>query len=60
MSTTTEVKNLITTLTEALTDAEKHEDGNNAAGTRLRKSLQHVVTTCKALRKVVQEERTSR
>lgn len=60
MSTTTEVKNLITTLTEALNDAEKHEDGNNAAGTRLRKSLQQVATTCKALRKVVQEERTTR
>jgi hypothetical protein len=60
MSTTTEVKNLITTLTEALNDAEKHEDGNNAAGTRLRKSLQQVATTCKTLRKVVQEERTTR
>ena len=60
MSTTTEVKNLITTLTEALNDAEKHEDGNNAAGTRLRKSLQQVATTCKPLRKVVPEERTTR
>tara|TARA_R110000765_G_scaffold225615_1_gene329625 strand:+ start:418 stop:600 length:183 start_codon:yes stop_codon:yes gene_type:complete len=60
MSTATEVKDLITTLTEALADVTKHEDGNNAAGARLRKSLQHVATTCKGLRKVVQEERTER
>ena len=60
MSTTTIVQNLITTLTDALTDAEKHETGNNAAGTRLRKSLQEVANTCKTLRKTVQEERNSR
>jgi hypothetical protein len=60
MSTTTIVQNLITTLTDALTDAEKHETGNNAAGTRLRKSLQEVVNSCKTLRKTVQEERNSR
>jgi hypothetical protein len=60
MSTTTIVQNLITTLTDALTDAEKHEVGNNAAGTRLRKSLQEVANTCKTLRKTVQEERNSR
>ena len=60
MSTTNEVQNLITALTEALGDAEKHETGNNAAGTRLRKSLQLVATNCKVLRKSVQEQRTAR
>jgi|TARA_B100000287_G_scaffold282636_1_gene266323 hypothetical protein len=60
MSVTTSVNNLIETLTTALTDAEKHESGNNAAGTRLRKQLQEVVNTCKTLRKQVQEERNTR
>jgi hypothetical protein len=60
MSATTEVQTLITELTEALSDAEKHENGNNAAGTRLRKALQTVANGCKTLRKTVQEQRTSR
>ena len=60
MSVTTSVNNLIQNLTEALDDATKHESGNNAAGTRLRKQLQDVVNTCKTLRKQVQEERNTR
>jgi molybdenum-dependent DNA-binding transcriptional regulator ModE len=60
MNTTIEVENLIATLTDALGDAEKHEGGNNAAGTRLRKALQEVVTGCKSIRKVVQEIRNTR
>ena len=60
MSTTNEVRTLITTLTAALNDATKHDTGNNAAGGRLRKALQEVATTCKVLRKTVQEERNSR
>ena len=60
MSVSTSVNDLIETLTTALADAEKHESGNNAAGTRLRKQLQEVVTTCKTLRKQVQEERNTR
>lgn len=60
MSTTTEVQTIITELTAALTDAEKHESGNNAAGGRLRKVLQTVANSCKTLRKTVQEERNSR
>ena len=60
MSVTTSVNDLIETLTTALTDAENHESGNNAAGTRLRKQLQEVVNTCKTLRKQVQEERNTR
>jgi hypothetical protein len=54
------VSTLITTLTEALHDAEKHDAGNNAAGGRLRKSLQSAATTCKNLRKTVQDERNVR
>jgi len=60
MNTTIEVENLIATLTDALSDAEKHEGGNNAAGTRLRKSLQEVATGCKLIRKTVQEIRNTR
>tara|TARA_R110002124_G_scaffold150262_1_gene316653 strand:- start:786 stop:968 length:183 start_codon:yes stop_codon:yes gene_type:complete len=60
MSVTTSVNNLIENLTEALDEAAKHESGNNAAGTRLRKQLQDVVNTCKTLRKQVQEERNTR
>ena len=54
------INNLIGTLTEALYDAEKHGTGNNAAGGRLRKSLQTVATGCKVLRKTVQDERCIR
>tara|TARA_R100000005_G_C4982013_1_gene191544 strand:+ start:192 stop:392 length:201 start_codon:yes stop_codon:yes gene_type:complete len=59
-TTTTTVENMITTLTEALSEAEKHTNGNNAAGGRLRKALQNVANTCKDLRKTVQEERNAR
>jgi|TARA_R110000851_G_scaffold73182_3_gene161564 predicted nucleic acid-binding Zn ribbon protein len=57
---TNEVESLITTLTDALTDATKHDTGNNAAGARLRKALQEVVVSCKGLRKTVQDERNTR
>ncbi len=62
MATTTidTITTMIETLTEALTDVEKHETGNNAAGGRLRKSLQAVATGCKVLRKTVQDERNTR
>jgi molybdenum-dependent DNA-binding transcriptional regulator ModE len=60
MSVATSVNDMIENLNDVLTDAQKHENGNNAAGTRLRKSLQEVVNTCKALRKQVQEERGDR
>ena len=60
MSVATSVNDMIENLNDVLTDAQKHENGNNAAGTRLRKSLQEVVNTCKALRKQVQEERSTR
>ena len=59
-TTTTTVENMITTLTEALDEAEKHTNANNAAGGRLRMSLQNVANTCKDLRKTVQEERNAR
>tara|TARA_R110002153_G_scaffold1580_6_gene8078 strand:+ start:744 stop:935 length:192 start_codon:yes stop_codon:yes gene_type:complete len=60
MSVTQELQNLISSLSSAITDAERHETGNNAAGGRIRKVLQSTVTTCKDLRKTIQEERNSR
>jgi|TARA_R110000824_G_scaffold38491_4_gene117524 hypothetical protein len=60
MSITTSVSDVIENLTEALDNANKHESGNNAAGTRLRKQLQDAANMCKTLRKQVQEERNTR
>ena len=39
------IQDMINELTEAIADAEKHDSGNNAAGTRVRKVMQ----TCKSL-----------
>ena len=39
------IQDMINELTEAIGDAEKHDSGNNAAGTRIRKVMQ----TCKGL-----------
>ena len=36
----TRITDMIATLTEALNDANKHDKGNNAAGTRIRKAFQ--------------------
>lgn len=59
-TTTDTITTMIAALTEALDDAEKHDTGNNAAGGRLRKSLQTVATGCKVLRKEVQDTRNTR
>jgi len=46
MATMTEnVQSMIDTLSDALGNAEKHDKGNKAAGTRLRKALQTVAKT---------------
>ena len=42
------------------TDVQKFYNGNNAAGTRVRKHLQDVKKACQAMRDEVQEIRTSR
>ena len=59
MSVTNEVENLITTLNDALTDATKHDTGNNAAGGRLRKALQEVVTARRYRMSVIHANSTS-
>jgi len=54
-----QMEDMIHVLAESLVDANKHGDGNNAAGGRVRKVLQTVATKCKELRKQVQEERNA-
>lgn len=46
---------LIETLNGAVEDAGKFDGGNQAAGTRVRKALQTVVSGGKDLRKTIQE-----
>jgi hypothetical protein len=58
MATMTEnIQSMIDTLNEALDDASKHDKGNKAAGTRLRKAMQTVAVGCKAGRKQVSSDR---
>ncbi len=58
MATMTEnIQSMIDTLNDALGDAGKHDKGNKAAGTRLRKAMQTVAVGCKAGRKQVSADR---
>ena len=60
MSVRDMIQEMINELTDALGDAQKHDSGNNAAGTRIRKVMQ----TCKGLaqdvRVKVQGDKNSR
>jgi uncharacterized protein (DUF2461 family) len=60
MSVKDTLQQLIDDLTVSLADAAKHERGNHAAGTRLRKTLQRVVHDCRELRQAIQDERSDR
>lgn len=51
---------LIETLNGAVEDADKFDDGNQSAGTRVRKALQSVINGSKELRKTVQEIKNSK
>lgn len=59
MGAVADLQALIDGLEAAKKDAEKHEKGVYAAGTRVRKSLQDCVNGCKALRQKVQDERSA-
>ena len=58
MGVAADLQGLIETLQGAVKDAEKHEKGVYAAGTRLRKALQDCTNGCKDLRAKVQNERS--
>ncbi len=60
MSAADTVQSMIDTLTAIQADAAKHDGGNNAAGTRVRKAAQAVAGQCKDLRKQVIEDRNNR
>lgn len=60
MSIQTNLNNLVNQITEMQRDAEKHDRGQNAAGTRLRKNLLDLQRQASALRRQIQEERQNR
>ncbi len=54
------VQGMIDELNAALADAEKHDRGNSAAGTRVRKTMQSAKNTAQAIRLQVQSDKNSR
>ena len=60
MSVREMVQNMINELTEALTDAEKHDSGNGAAGTRVRKVMQSCKGMAQDVRVRIQGDKSSR
>ena len=54
------IQGMIDELTETLADAAKHDGGNSAAGTRVRKSMQNMKNTAQAVRVRVQNDKNSR
>jgi hypothetical protein len=44
---------------EAATNAEKFADGNNSAGTRVRKAMQNIKSLAQLVRLEVQEQKNS-
>ena len=57
---TNTLEDMIQLLTEARTDYEKfYSNGNNAAGTRVRKVMQQITTSAQAVRTHVQETKNA-
>nr|MBT92628.1 histone H1 [Euryarchaeota archaeon] len=54
------VQGMIDALTDALGDAAKHDKGNSAAGTRVRKAMQGAKATAQDVRTKVQGDKNSR
>ena len=59
MSVADMVQGMIDTLNEALVDAGKHDRGNSAAGTRVRKAMQATKTAAQAVRGQVQADKNA-
>ena len=57
MSVEAMVQKMIDDLTAALVDAMKHDKGNSAAGTRVRKAMQDVKAAAQDVRKKVQDDK---
>ena len=60
MSVREMIQDMINELTEALGDAKKHDSGNNAAGTRVRKVMQSCKSLAQDVRMKVQGDKNSR
>jgi hypothetical protein len=54
---TTKIAQLQSTLAALNEDAQKTDNGNKSAGTRVRKAMQEVIASCKEVRKDVLEAR---
>ena len=59
MSVEAMVQKMIDDLTAALVDAVKHDKGNNAAGTRVRKAMQEAKAAAQAVRVRVQSDKSA-
>jgi hypothetical protein len=60
MSVQDTLQGMIDELTDSLADAAKHDRGNSAAGTRVRKTMQNVKNGAQAIRIQVQNDKNSR
>jgi hypothetical protein len=60
MTVREQVENLVETLTSVLDDAAKHDRGNAAAGTRVRKAMQSVKHGAQEVRLQVQADKNNR
>jgi len=59
MSVEAMVQKMIDDLTAALVDAAKHDKGNSAAGTRVRKAMQEAKASAQAVRVQVQSDKNA-
>ncbi len=59
MSVDAMVQGMIDTLNDALGDAAKHDRGNSAAGTRVRKAMQSTKNAAQAVRVQVQADKNA-
>ncbi len=59
MSVEANVQKMIDDLTAALADAVKHDKGNSAAGTRVRKVMQAIKADSQAIRVQVQSDKNN-
>ena len=59
MSVEAMVQGMIDTLNDALGDAAKHDRGNSAAGTRVRKAMQATKHSAQDVRKQVQADKNA-
>jgi hypothetical protein len=59
MSVEAMVQGMIDTLNEAMVDAGKHDRGNSAAGTRVRKAMQAIKGSAQTVRKQVQADKNA-